>query len=109
MSGFCANYGAAKQLKLSAGTSFDGGDVDVIHLKSFWSLYKGIITVVKGAIHPVITGWIHIFVIKFYQVFNACDIQNVYGIDDFFTWNKKTVTVEVRKSRGQRMFSDGVY
>lgn len=42
------SYGAAKQLKLSAGTSFEGADVECDSFEEFLDQYKGIVTEVKN-------------------------------------------------------------
>jgi len=97
------SYGAAKQLKLSAGTSFEGADVESDSFEEFLEQYNGIITEVKG----VSPGYIPDDTYICYQAstgrFYKRNVitKNVSLVSsDFFPWNKKTVNVESEEVTG---------
>lgn len=97
------NYGAAKQLKLSAGTSFEGADVECDSFEEFLEQYNGIITEVKGASPGYIPDDTYICYQastgRFYK--RNVITKNVSLVSsDFFPWNKKTVNVESEEVTG---------
>lgn len=97
------NYGAAKQLKLSAGTSFEGADVESDSFEEFLEQYNGIITEVKGASPGYIPDDTYICYQastgRFYK--RNVITKNVSLVSsDFFPWNKKTVNVESEEITG---------
>ena len=97
------SYGAAKQLKLSAGTSFEGADVESDSFEEFLEQYNGIITEVKGASPGYIPDDTYICYQastgRFYK--RNVITKNVSLVSsDFFPWNKKTVNVESEEVTG---------
>lgn len=97
------NYGVAKQLKLSAGTSFEGANVECDSFEEFLEQYNGIVTEVKG----VSPGYIPDDTYICYQAstgrFYKRNVitKNVSLVSsDFFPWNKKTVNVESEEITG---------
>lgn len=97
------SYGAAKQLKLSAGTSFEGADVKSNSFEEFLEQYNGIITEVKGASPGYIPDDTYICYQastgRFYK--RNVITKNVSLVSsDFFPWNKKTVNVESEEVTG---------
>lgn len=97
------NYGTAKQLKLSAGTSFEGADVESDSFEDFLEQYNGIITEVKGASPGYIPDDTYICYQastgRFYK--RNVITKNVSLVSsDFFPWNKKTVNVESEEVTG---------
>lgn len=97
------SYGTAKQLKLSAGTSFEGADVENDSFEEFLEQYNGIITEVKGASPGYIPDDTYICYQASTGRFYKRNIitKNVSLISsDFFPWNKKTVNVENEEVTG---------
>lgn len=97
------SYGAPKQLKLSAGTSFEGADVESDSFEEFLEQYNGIITEVKGASPGYIPDDTYICYQastgRFYK--RNVITKNVSLVSsDFFPWNKKTVNVESEEVTG---------
>ena len=97
------SYGAAKQLKLSAGTSFEGADVESDSFEEFLEQYNGIITEVKGVSPSYIPDDTYICYQastgRFYK--RNVITKNVSLVSsDFFPWNKKTVNVESEEVTG---------
>lgn len=97
------SYGVAKQLKLSAGTSFEGADVESDSFEEFLEQYNGIITEVKGASPGYIPDDTYICYQastgRFYK--RNVITKNVSLVSsDFFPWNKKTVNVESEEVTG---------
>lgn len=97
------SYGAPKQLKLSAGTSFEGADVESDSFEEFLEQYNGIITEVKGASPGYIPDDTYICYQastgRFYK--RNVITKNVSLVSsDFFPWNKKTVNVENEEVTG---------
>lgn len=97
------SYGAPKQLKLSAGTSFEGADVESDSFEEFLEQYNGIITEVKGASPGYIPDDTYICYQastgRFYK--RNVITKNVSLVSsDFFPWNKKTVNVENEEVAG---------
>lgn len=97
------SYGAAKQLKLSAGTSFEGANVESDSFEEFLEQYNGIITEVKGASPGYIPDDTYICYQastgRFYK--RNVITKNVSLVSsDFFPWNKKTVNVESEEVTG---------
>ncbi|WP_458410076.1 hypothetical protein [Bacteroides congonensis] len=97
------SYGVPKQLKLSAGTSFEGADVESDSFEEFLEQYNGIITEVKGASPGYIPDDTYICYQastgRFYK--RNVITKNVSLVSsDFFPWNKKTVNVENEEVTG---------
>lgn len=97
------SYGAAKQLKLSAGTSFEGANVECDSFEEFLEQYNGIITEVKGASPGYIPDDTYICYQastgRFYK--RNVVTKNVSMVSsDFFPWNKKTANVESEEVTG---------
>lgn len=97
------SYGAAKQLKLSAGTSFEGADVECDSFEEFLDQYKGIVTEVKNTA----PGYIPDDVYVCYQASTGryykrnVITKNVSMVSsDFFPWDKKTTNVEYEEVTG---------
>lgn len=97
------NYGAAKQLKLSAGTSFEGADIECDSFEEFLAQYNGIITEVKNTSPGYIPDDVYVCYQastgRFYK--RNVITKNVSLVSsDFFPWNKKTVNVECEEVTG---------
>ena len=97
------NYGAAKQLKLSAGTSFEGASVESDSFEEFLEQYRGIITEVKNT-SP---GYLPIDTYICYQVATGRFYKRnvVTGSvslvsSDFFPWDKKTANIDYEEVTG---------
>ena len=97
------SYGVAKQLKLSAGTSFEGADVECDSFEEFLDQYKGIVTEVKNTA----PGYIPDDVYVCYQASTGryykrnVITKNVSMVSsDFFPWDKKTTNVEYEEVTG---------
>lgn len=97
------NYGAAKQMKISAGTSFEGASVESDSFEEFLDQYRGIITEVKNT-SP---GYLPIDTYICYQVstgrFYKRNVvtKNVSMVSsDFFPWDKKTVNIDYEEVIG---------
>ena len=97
------SYGAAKQLKLSAGTSFEGADVECDSFEEFLAQYNGIITEVKNTSPGYIPDDVYVCYQastgRFYK--RNVITKNVSLVSsDFFPWNKKTANVESEEVTG---------
>lgn len=97
------NYAAAKQLKLSSGTSFEGANVEYDSFEEFLEQYKGIITEVKNTVPGYIPDDTYICYQastgRFYKR-NVITKSVSMVSSDFFTWNKKTTNVEYEEVTG---------
>lgn len=97
------NYGAAKQLKLSAGTSFQDASAGSDSFEDFLEQYRGIITEIKNTspnylpidtyvCYQASTG-------RFYKR-NVVTGSVSLVSSDFFPWDKKTVNIDYEEVTG---------
>lgn len=97
------SYGEAKQLKLSAGTSFEGASVEAKSFEEFLDRYKGIITEVKNTDPGYVPNDTYICYQastgKFYKR-NIIDKNVSLLSSDFFPWDKKTANIEYEEVTG---------
>lgn len=97
------SYGAAKQLKLSAGTSFEGADVECDSFEEFLNQYKGIVTEVKNTVPGYIPDDTYICYQastgRFYKR-NIITKSVSMVSSDFFPWDKKTANIDYEEVTG---------
>ena len=97
------SYGAAKQLKLSAGTSFEGADVECDSFEEFLNQYKGIVTEVKNTVPGYIPDDTYICYQastgRFYKR-NIITKSVSMVSSDFFPWDKKTTNIDYEEVTG---------
>lgn len=96
-------YGMPKQLKLSAGTSFEGAEAASESFEEFLAQYNGIITEIKG--HA--PGYVPSDAYMSYQSStgnfykrNIIDKNVSLVSSDFFPWDKKTPNLEYEEVAG---------
>lgn len=98
-----SSYGAAKQLKLSAGTSFEGADVECDSFEEFLNQYKGIVTEVKNTVPGYIPDDTYICYQastgRFYKR-NIITKSVSMVSSDFFPWDKKTANIDYEEVTG---------
>lgn len=97
------SYGAAKQLKLSAGTSFEGANVECDSFEEFLNQYKGIVTEVKNTVPGYIPDDTYICYQastgRFYKR-NIITKSVSMVSSDFFPWDKKTANIDYEEVTG---------